>query len=548
MASRLFTAARGRARLEKGHLDPTRDLLMDSSGPNRILVVDDDGPVRVLLRESLTAEGYDVRLAENGAKARQAMQAEPFDVVILDLNLPDMRGEEFLAEAEGDGHRAEFVLITGHASTESAITAVQHSAFDYIRKPFQLPKLLSSVRNAAQKARLARENKRLIAELQAHRQQLAAQVEAATKELVEKNRLLAAQMSRTLAILQSLGEAVATCRCDGTVEFMNEAAQRLLKVDERHAMGRLWRDVAHVAAQECHVRRTMDSGVGLGAVEETLRRSDGKEVPVRISTSIFRDENEAPLGVAICFRDVSQERQLQRMKSEFITGASHELRTPLTSIRGYTELLLSGGAGEISPAQRECLEALDRNSERLAQLVAAIIDLSRIEGGVFDVVMEDTDVVAIARAATERTRKEGESYGVEVAFRTQVQSIVMPSDPRRLRQVVEELLDNALRHTPTGGRIESRVWQKDGQLTIQVADTGVGIVREQLAKIFEPLQKGEGSAVRGGDGVGLGLAVVKAIVTQLGGRIQVESSLGEGSTFTVSLPLSGALQGPAGGA
>jgi PAS domain S-box-containing protein len=512
---------------------------METAASHRVLVVDDDGPVRVLLRESLTAEGYEVELAGTGRQGQEALRGKAFDVVILDLNLPDIPGEQFLSEAPKDGEGPAFILITGHASTESAIKAVQHAAFDYIRKPFQLSDLLSSVRNAAQKSRLKRENERLIAALQAHQRDLSARVQQATQELREKNRLLAAQMSRTLAILQSLGEAVVTCRSDGTVDSLNQTAARLLRLREQQGTGQAWHAMAGIAPEQCHVRRTVESGVGLEGLEETLHRSDGKEVPVRLSTSVFRDESGSPLGVAVCFRDVSQERQLQRMKSEFITGASHELRTPLTSIRGYTELLLSGGAGAISAPQRECLEALDRNSERLAQLVAAIIDLSRIEGGVFDVSVEETDVVAIGRAATQRTGREAEAYGVGVEFNGPAESIVTQSDPRRLRQVIEELLDNALRHTPTGGRIETTVWQEDGGFAIRVADNGVGIVREQLGRIFEPLQKIEGSAVRGGDGVGLGLAVVRAIVTQLGGRIQVESSLGEGSTFTVSFPLPG---------
>jgi signal transduction histidine kinase len=209
----------------------------------------------------------------------------------------------------------------------------------------------------------------------------------------------------------------------------------------------------------------------------------------------------------------------------------------LTSICGYVELLLGGTAGELNDTQRECVEAVDRSSAKLGGLVETILDLSRIEGGIFDIVPEPTDLVRIANASAEAAAEKAREHNIEMLVCPQVDTLTIDSDPRRVCQVIEELLSNAIVHTPSGGLVQLEVSENGGNGgVVKVSDDGEGIPREHLARIFDKFHKVSDGATQDSNGVGLGLSITKAIVERLGGAITVESSLGHGTTFTVSLP------------
>jgi len=506
--------------------------------PGKILVVDDEPAIRQLLLESLSEEGHHVELAGTGRQAQQVLAARGFDVLILDLSLPDMRGEDVLSSLDGNGmSRPQVIVITGYATTESAIRVLQHEAYDYIRKPFPLDTLLTSVQRAMEKRRLATENVGLIEQLRAHERKLSVAVKRATTELAAQNRRLDDERHRTLAILHSLSEAVVTCGLDARVSFLNAEAERILSVSSAQAVGKPWRVLVGIPAADCPVRATLASRTGLRDVQVGIKAAGGERTAVRVSTSLFLNGSGQPAGVAIVFRDIGPEERLERMKSDFVTAASHELRTPLTSIRGYVELLLSGAAGELRGTQRECIEAVERNSAKLSRLTATILDLSRIEGGVFQVLLEPTDIVAVAKAAGSQAARTAAEHRVAVAARSKLKTLIIESDPRRLHQVIEELLSNAIRHTPSGGHVTIEVSNNDDNGgVISVSDDGAGVPRDHLERIFDKFHKVDGAAVRDDDGVGLGLAIAKAIVVRLGGSIAVESSLGHGTTFALSLP------------
>ncbi|MFQ5810610.1 MAG: sensor histidine kinase, partial [Armatimonadota bacterium] len=313
--------------------------------------------------------------------------------------------------------------------------------------------------------------------------------------------------------------------------------ERVLGVRAGKATGKRWATLLGIPPTQCPVRATLATDAGLREVRMAVEAHNGEPRTVRLSTSLFRNNRGEPAGVAIVFRDVGAEEQLESMKSEFITAASHELRTPLTSIRGYVELLLDGTPGDLNDRQRECIEAVDRNSAKLRSLIETILDLSRIEGGVFQILLEPTDLVSIAKAAGAAAEERAREDGVDVVVCPQAETPTVESDPRRVRQVLEELLSNAIQHTPSGGQVRVAV-SANGEhgAVVTVSDDGVGIPREHLDRIFDKFHRLNGVAEQDGNGVGLGLSIAKAIVERLGGAIAVESSLGHGTTFTVSLP------------
>jgi len=228
-------------------------------------------------------------------------------------------------------------------------------------------------------------------------------------------------------------------------------------------------------------------------------------------------------------------QELDHLKSEFIQNVSHELRSPLALIRGYAEMLESGELGDIPPPQRKPIEIIARRARMLGNLVE---DITLILGAeTRPLTREPVPLDQLARAAAEdfsvAIREAGLSLETEIA----PEAPPAAGEAGYLRRVLDNLLSNAIKFTPAGGRITVRLWSEGGQVVLQVADTGVGIAPEHRERIFERFYQVDGSARRRYGGMGLGLALVKEVVDNLGGTVTVDSEVGKGSTFTVRLPV-----------
>lgn len=236
------------------------------------------------------------------------------------------------------------------------------------------------------------------------------------------------------------------------------------------------------------------------------------------------------------FRDVTHERELERMKTEFVSEVSHELRTPLTSIKGFTDLLLDEDAGELDDEQREYLGIVRTNADRLVALINDLLDISRIESGRIQLKIRNIELEPAIHEAVETIEPL-------VANRRQTLSVkVAPDLPQaradrdRVVQVVTNLLSNANKYTQEEGAIEVVAGLLDGQLQVKVRDNGMGMAPDDVAKLFTPFFRVDNSLTRNIGGTGLGLSLVKSMVEMQGGRVTVESALGKGSTFSFTLP------------
>ena len=241
------------------------------------------------------------------------------------------------------------------------------------------------------------------------------------------------------------------------------------------------------------------------------------------------------LGFMGTTRDVTAERAAERLKDEFFSLVSHELRTPLTSIIGYAELLNELEAPNLSEEGRRFVEVIERNSRRELNLVADLLILTRISAGTFEVEFGRADLADIAATAVETVRPAAEKAGVELVLE-RPGAAVIGGDRHRLLQVAENLLSNAIKFTPGGGRVTVAVEARDGEFVLRVSDTGIGIVKAEAARLFEPMYRAAAAERNHIQGTGLGLAIVKAIVDAHEGSIEVDGEPGAGSTFTVTLP------------
>jgi len=267
--------------------------------------------------------------------------------------------------------------------------------------------------------------------------------------------------------------------------------------------------------------------------ELTIIRKDGREVILELSTRPIWQGGQI-VGIQGIGRDITERKELERLKSDFISTVSHELRTPLTSIKGYVDLVLAGDVGPLTPEQKEFLTIVSQNTTRLTELINDLLEIERLESGKIEFEFAELDLAEVLENVARSLQVNVEQKGLE--FLTEIPSgLKVRGDRERLAQVFLNLLSNAIKYTPAG-TVELRAHQEDDAIVVEVRDTGIGLSESDLQKLFQKFFRSDNPYVRKAGGTGLGLSIAKAIVERHGGTITVTSQLGQGSTFTVRLP------------
>jgi PAS domain S-box-containing protein len=267
--------------------------------------------------------------------------------------------------------------------------------------------------------------------------------------------------------------------------------------------------------------------------ELTIIRKDGREVILELSTRPILQGGQI-VGIQGIARDITERKELERLKSDFISTVSHELRTPLTSIKGYVDLVLAGDVGPLTPEQKEFLTIVSQNTTRLTELINDLLEIERLESGRIEFEFAELDLAEVLENVARSLHVNAEQKGLE--FLTEIPSgLKVRGDRERLAQVFLNLLSNAIKYTPAG-TVELRAHQEDDAVVVEVRDTGIGLSESDLQKLFQKFFRSDNPYVRKVGGTGLGLSIAKAIVERHGGTITVTSQLGQGSTFTVRLP------------
>jgi len=249
----------------------------------------------------------------------------------------------------------------------------------------------------------------------------------------------------------------------------------------------------------------------------------------------IRDSDGATVGAAVLLEDITRFRLLDEVKSNLVATVSHELKTPLTSIRLVLHLLLEENLGPLTPKQLELLVDARENAERLLVMINNLLDLARLEQGQSQLHLRPERPMTLLQSATESFRPRAEDRGVELTMNVAGELPPVAVDLHQFQHALQNLLDNALVHTPQGGRITLSARSDGGRIIFSVADTGCGIPAQYLPMIFERYFRVPGDTSQGGSG--LGLAIVREIVTAHGGTVECESQPGETTVFRMSLPV-----------
>jgi PAS domain S-box-containing protein len=475
----------------------------------RILLVDDDKALLDALPEALQLRmnGIEIDTSETALDALERIRDTDYDAIVSDIKMPGMDGLALLHEIRELRPTTPTLMITGHGERDLAVQALRGGAYDFVQKPIDRDYFVASLERAIQLRRLDRE--------------------------VEQQRLA---LERHARVLEHVDDGVFLVDDRGIVRHWNPAAHAITGIPADQALERLaaetlpgWQVVAPLIP--------VASAPGPGSLEAKVvpLELDGRELWLSISGVTFSD------GIVYAFRSLTEERALDELKGEFIATVSHELRTPLAAIYGSAQTLLREDVELEDSDKKRLLDVIAHESERLSRIADEILFANKLDSGQLALGHNGIDLRALARDVVEEMRAcfaAREDISFELRVPDALDSVA--GDPDRLRQVLINLIDNAVKYSPEGGRVQVAVEARDGGVRIAVRDEGIGIAQLEQRRIFGKFYRVDPGLARGVGGTGLGLYICRELVRRMEGRLSVSSEEGKGSTFAVDLPVAAA--------
>jgi len=354
---------------------------------------------------------------------------------------------------------------------------------------------------------------------------LAANASAALSN-AELYQRVALERERSVAILANIADGIVAVDREGNVVLWNSAAAQITGISEREAIGR-------TPAQVLQRNLESDDPVPLANRLVSIPKG-GDEISLSLSEAVMTDPTGAVAGRIFAFRDISPERVVDQMKSDFVSAVSHDLRSPLTSIYGFAETLLRQDVEFGEEERRIFLGYIASESERLTGIVDTLLNVAQVESGDLEVQLARIDVGTVLSEAVRSAESVGSNGYEFVVELDDGGPIEAEADREKVGQILEQLIENAIKFSPRGGRVILGARRRQDAVEVRVADEGIGISDAQKARIFTKFFRADPD---GPEGTGLGLFIAQGLVNAMGGRIWVDSAEGEGSSFTFELPL-----------
>lgn len=478
-----------------------------------ILVIDDTPENLNLLSTMLIDRGYKVRSVTKGSTGIRGAQTMPPDLILLDVNMPQMNGYEVCEHLKADERTCDIpiIFISALEAVNDKVKAFQAGGVDYITKPFQIEEVLARIETHLTLRRLQNQ-------LRAKNEQLQQEIRD-RQHAEEKFATIFRQSPNPIAIVTIP---------EGHIVEVNSSFLSISGYSLDEVIGRTIAQL-HLGHDIDAFMRRLQTRTAFHNLEfELLTRSQTRK---NILLSVDHIDLNGTAYALLIANDITERK---RLENEFISLVSHELRTPLTSMMGSLDLLSSGQLGTLTEQGQQVLNIGVKNAERLIRLINDILDLERIRSGKITMNRRSCNLADLMTQATEEM--QAMANGAKIQLITEPFSFLLTADPDRIVQTLTNLLSNAIKFSQPGNKVWIQAQSTLSSLCISVRDQGRGIPARQIQTIFERFQQVDASDARQKGGTGLGLAICRNIIEQHGGKIWVESIVNQGSTFYIELP------------
>jgi len=432
-----------------------------------------------------------------------------FDIILLDLMMPELSGFDVLAQVKSLHPDTVVIVITGYATLEHSVDAMKKGAFDFIPKPFTPEHLRVTIAKAIDYTRTLRD--------------------------------IADTRSRLRTLVNRISDGVMCTNHEHRVALANPAFLRMIGCAAESVIGSCADDFIDISRIREMIREALDMSdsraTELTAEIPVNGHGQSEAVILNVRCAPFRDRSGRNIGVITVLHDITALKKMDRMKSEFVSMVSHEIRSPMNSVLMQIQVILDGLAGELTEKQRDILTRAHLKIENLASMTTELLDLARIESGLITLEREPVAMADVIRDQVAFHLPFAASASVEMTADVPETLPPVLANRRNMEEVLSNLITNAIKYSPGGGRVMVSAAVAGDYLRIRVQDTGMGIGEADQHRIFQRFYRVKGEKTRYINGTGLGLAIVKSILESHQGRIKIESREEEGSTFSVFLPI-----------
>ncbi len=485
-------------------------LIEDQTYQPTILGIDDEKRIRDGCFKILTKENCLVEMAENGEMGLKMLAEKHYDIILTDLMMPGIGGMEVLAEVREQHPDSVSIVITGFATLEHSIEAMKKGAFDFIPKPFTPDQLRVVVSKAVKMTRTLQD--------------------------------IATERTRLKTIVNYLAGGVLVTDRSKNIILYNPTLLRMLGYEgdslDDQPLSALTTDEKLTGIIDGILELNTGEFKVLSAEIEPHERGEGlsNQLYLRAQAVPFQNRSGEILGSVTIVDDITHLKELDEMKSAFVSMVSHEIRSPLSTVLSQIKILMDGLAGELGAKQADILGKISRKVQGLVELSNELLDISRIEAGLIVQDKQQVQLMDILESLVEFIQSRAKEKNISLSLKKSDLPLIN-ADMKSMEEVFSNLITNAIIYTPEGGKVDVRGEVKGDFVGISISDTGYGIAPDELPRIFERFYRAKTEKTRNIVGTGLGLPIVKSIIEAHNGTVKVESEEGVGSTFYVRLPI-----------
>lgn len=513
---------------------------------SKIVVVDDEKMVTSAFKALFKVEGYsDIHLFNNPNDAVEFLRENKPDLIISDFMMPEMNGLEFLTKAKKLYNEVSMILLTGYADKENAIKAINEiGLYKYIEKPWDNDDLMMNIRNGIERSHLLENLRNKIEELEIAKKQLQDYSQNLEKIVAERTADLSEANKKLSGIINYCADGIIIVDGEGNILQVNPACENMVGLSECSLCKKKIQEIAYSNVKEFNSAKDNKSGEIFGLSDENseillrdyfvVNSLSGIHTPVEMSFAAISsddDKNDKFVGV---IRDVSVQKETEKLRDDFIATLTHDMRTPLLAAIQTLKFFLEGAIGELDDKQKVLLSTMLQSNEDLLGLVNALLEVYRFESGKLTLCKTAFSVKDLVEQCYSELKPLAEKKNIDFSVIFELEdNLHILADRAEIKRVITNLCGNALNYTNKNGIVKVLAKAQCGDFIFSVTDNGNGIPQSDIPNLFKRFS--QGTARKRSTGTGLGLYLSRQIIEAHNGKIWVDSKVDKGSEFSFLL-------------